>query len=154
MTKNEIAGFTLAGLALKKKTTNANGQAAIDCGNLWQEFEKGNYAGKIPGKLDDQLFAVYHDYEGDYEQPYFYFIGCRVAPGSLIPAGMDSLTLTGGSYLQFVAEGKMPDCVADTWRKIWKTNLDRAYIADFEVYDERSTNWDKAVVDIFVGVRT
>jgi len=153
MNKKELSAFTLTGLSLKKKTSNANGQAAIDCGGLWQEFENGNYKNKIAGKLDGDIIAVYHSYEGDHTQPYSYFIGCRVAPGSAVPEGMDSLTLTGGSYLQFVAEGKMPDCVADTWRKIWKTDLDRAYTADFEVYDERSMDWNKAVVDVFVGIR-
>ena len=67
--------ITLIGLSLKTKTTNANGQSNIDCGNLWQEFEKENYADKIPGKLSDEILAVYHQYEGDYTKPFSYFIG-------------------------------------------------------------------------------
>ena len=43
-----IKEFRLIGLSLKTKTTNENGQSAIDCGSLWQQFEKGNYAEKIP----------------------------------------------------------------------------------------------------------
>ena len=46
MDKIEIKEFRLIGLSLKTKTTNL--QRTIDCGNLWQEFEKGNYAEKIP----------------------------------------------------------------------------------------------------------
>jgi predicted transcriptional regulator YdeE len=153
MNKTERGAFTLIGLALKKKTSNANGQSAIDCGSLWQEFEKGNYAGKVPGKLDNELIAVYHRYEGDHTKPFSYFIGCRVAAGSVVPEGMDSLTIEKATYQQFTAKGKMPDCVADTWREIWKMDIDRAYIADFEVYDERSQDWNNAVVDIFIGVK-
>ncbi|MEJ0104350.1 MAG: hypothetical protein WDO19_18085 [Bacteroidota bacterium] len=73
MTITEIAAFTLTGLALKTKTWNADGRSAIDCGSLWQQFEKGNYADKIPGKLDNDIIAVYHNYEGDHTQPLFLF---------------------------------------------------------------------------------
>jgi len=153
MTKTEIPAFTLTGLTLKTKTSNANNQSAIDCGTLWQQFEKGNYADKIPGKSDNDIIAVYHSYEGDHTQPYSYFIGCRVAPASEVPDGMDSLTIEKASYQQFIAKGKMPDCVADAWRQIWQTDINRAYTADFEVYDERSKDWNNAVVDIFIGVK-
>ncbi len=63
------------GLALTHTTTNENNQSAIDCGTLWQEFEKGNYASKIPEKINDEIIAVYHGYEGDHTKPYHYFIG-------------------------------------------------------------------------------
>ncbi len=66
MDKIDLEEITLIGLALKTKTTNANGQSNIDCGNLWQEFEKENYAGRIPCKLSNDILAVYHQYEGDY----------------------------------------------------------------------------------------
>ena len=55
----EIYDIHLVGLSLKEKTVNANGQSAIDCGNLWQEFEKNNVAGTIPRKLSDEVFGVY-----------------------------------------------------------------------------------------------
>jgi len=66
---------------------------------------------------------------------------------------MDGLTIEKANYQEFVAKGKMPDCVANTWREIWQMDIDRAYIADFEVYDERSKDWNNAVVDIFIGVK-
>src|SRR4051812_30578353 len=72
------AGFRLIGLKLNKKTTNKGGQSAVDCGNLWQKFVKERAAERIPGKLSDDLYAVYFDYEGDYTQPFSYFIGSRV----------------------------------------------------------------------------
>ena len=155
MNTTGIEEFTLTGLALKHKTTNANGQSAIDCGSLWQEFEKGNYADKIPGKLDNDIIAVYHSYEGDHTKPFSYFIGCRVATGFSAPpgSGMDTLIIEKGTYQKFIAKGKMPDCVANAWREIWATDIPRAYIADFEVYDERSKDWSNAVVEIFIGVK-
>lgn len=38
------------------------------------------------------------------------------------------------------------------WDKIWEANIKRAYKADFEVYDERSRDWDSAEVDIFINI--
>lgn len=153
MDKIEIKEFKLVGLALKTKTTNENGQSAIDCGNLWQKFETENLADNIPGKLSDEIYAVYYNYEGDYTKPFSYFIGCKVKTDAEVVPGMDSLDIPGGSYQKFIAKGIMPDCVANSWKKIWTTDVPRAYRADFEIYDERSKDWKDAEVEIFISVQ-
>ena len=153
MNKFELEEIQLTGLALKTKTFNANGQSAIDCGKLWQEFTSGNYADKIPGKLSDEIFAVYHEYEGDHTEPYSYFIGCKANAGSQVPSGMSRLIIPAAQYQKISAKGKMPDCVADAWRAIWRSDISRAYRFDFELYDERSRDWSNAKVDIFIGVK-
>ena len=153
MDKIEIKEFKLVGLALKTKTTNENGQSAIDCGNLWQKFETENLADNIPGKLSDEIYAVYYNYEGDYTKPFSYFIGCKVKTDAEVVPGMDSLDIPGGSYQKFIAKGIMPDCVANSWKEIWTTDIPRAYQADFEIYDERSKDWKNAEVEIFISVQ-
>jgi len=50
--------FKLIGLKLDKKTFNANGQAAVDCGSLWQRFMGDGIANKIPSKTSENLYAV------------------------------------------------------------------------------------------------
>ena len=147
-----IDELSLIGLALKGKTTNANGQSAIDCGNMWQQFEKEGYQQKIPGKLSEEIFAVYHQYESDWTQPYAYFIGCKVKAGTAVPEELTGLTIPAGAYQQIRAKGQMPDCVADAWRAIWKSDIPRKYTADFEVYDHRSRDWNNAEVDIFIAI--
>jgi predicted transcriptional regulator YdeE len=145
-------GFQLIGLSLKHQTTNINGQSAIDCGNLWQEFEKTNCAALIPAKLSANIFAVYHNYEGDHTQPYSYFIGCEVQPGTEVPNELTELMIPAGLYKQITVKGNMPDCVAKGWEEIWKSNINRAYRPDFEVYDERSRDWQNAEVGIYLSV--
>lgn len=54
--------------------------------------------------------------------------------------------------------GKMPAVCIDMWQNIWKMNEaglggKRAYIADFEVYDQRSQNPKQTVLDIYIGVQ-
>ena len=152
MEKISLAEIKLIGLSLGRKTTNENGQSAIDCGSHWQKFEAGKYVERIPNKINDEIFAVYHDYESDHTGPYSYFIGCKVDDNTVAPEGMDSLVIPEAEYVKIIAKGIMPDCVANAWRGIWAGNLERTYRADFEIYDERSKDWNAAEVEIYVGV--
>ncbi|CAN5914992.1 hypothetical protein BH11BAC7_BH11BAC7_20170 [soil metagenome] len=153
MNEIHLEQFKLIGLSLGRKTTNENVQSAIDCGYLWQKFEKENYADKITGKISDEIIAVYYEYEGDHTKPYSYFIGYKVNANAVVPEGLDSIIIPKANYQQLTAKGKMPDCVANTWMEIWKSEIPRAYQADFEVYDERSKDWNNSEVDIFLSVR-
>ena len=148
----ELEEITLIGLSLGSTTTNENGQSGKDCGALWQKFEKGNYAETIPGKLTNEIIAVYHRYEGDYTKPFSYFIGVKVKPDTEVPHGLEKMSIPKSSYQKIVSKGTMPDCVANTWKDIWNSPIARAYHSDFEIYDERSKDWSKAEVDIFVSV--
>ncbi len=147
----EIKPFVLVGISIK--TTNKDGRSNIDCGNLWQKFEMENYADRIPGKQNDKVFAVYYEYEGDHTQPFSYFIGCSVQQHIDVPTEMKALLVPGGSYQLFKATGKMPDCVANTWKAIWNANIERSFQYDFEVYDERSLDWNTAEVDIYISTK-
>lgn len=145
--------FKLTGLKLNKKTFNANGQAVEDCGNLWQQFISEAVADKITRKLSHDIYAVYFEYEGDHTQPYSFFIGCKVANDAETPDGLQSIEIPNQDYSIVTAKGKMPDCVANAWQDIWKSNIERAYGFDFEVYNELSANWENAVVAIYLSVK-
>lgn len=152
MNKIEIAAFKLIGLGLKIKTTNEDSQSNTDCGNLWQRFEKEQYADRIEDKLSNELFAVYHSYDGDHTKPFSYFIGCKVKIDAKVPEGMDSLIIADGKYQLFRSSGKIPDCIINTWKEIWNSNLQRTYKTDFEVYGEKSKDWSNAEIEIFLSV--
>lgn len=143
----------LIGIALPHKTSNENNQSTKDCGNLWQKFEKESYLNKIPGKVDNTLYAVYHKYEGDFSQPFYYFIGAAVNPGTKVPKELESLLIPAGNYRKFIAHGQMPNCIASTWQEVWNQDIPRAYSVDFEVYDERSHDRSNAEVDIYISLK-
>ena len=143
--------FTLAGLKLDKKTVNANGQSAVDCGQLWQQFVSEGIAGKISDKVNDTIYAVYFDYDGDRSNPYSFFIGCEVPADKEIPEGLDTLVIPAQDYAVITAKGKLPDCVADAWHDIWKSDINRAYGYDFEVYNNLSA-WRDTGVDIHISL--
>ncbi|WP_138432102.1 GyrI-like domain-containing protein [Fodinibius saliphilus] len=153
MKQTELQEITLIGLSLPEKTTNENGQAQKDCGKLWERFQAEGCITKIPNKLDDEIYAVYHDYDGDFTQPYSYFIGCKVSPGTKVPEGLYQLTIPKGEYRKITTSGKMPECIADAWREIWEKEeeLNRGYIADFEVYGKKDQNGEQAEIDIYLS---
>ncbi|HEU4789726.1 MAG TPA: effector binding domain-containing protein [Flavobacterium sp.] len=152
MSKLHLEEIKLIGLALNRKTSNANGQSSIDCGNLWQQFEKENYIDKIPNKLTDEIVAVYHEYEGNHTQPFSYFIGCKVPMDTKTPIGMESLIIPNQIYQKIIAKGEIPNCLINAWKEIWSSSVSRAYKTDFEVYDERSKDWSNAEVDIYISI--
>ena len=153
MNKEKKNEHKLIGLKLDKKTTNEGGQSSIDCGSLWQKFETGNFIEIISGKLGDEIYAVYFDYEGDDTKPFSYFIGCKVEIDAETPHGMDSLVIPAGNYSKVIAAGKMPDCINNSWKEIWSSDIARTYQFDFEIYDERSKDWDNAEVDVYISVK-
>lgn len=154
MEKTAKGEFQLIGLNLGRKTSNEAGQSGIDCGNLWQKFETGGFAEKIPDLLSNAIYAVYFDYEGDHSKPFSYFIGCKVKLGTKVPTGMDRLIVPSQNYSKVIAMGEMPDCLKESWSKIWTSQIDRAYQFDFEIYDDRSRDWDDAEVEIFVSSKS
>lgn len=152
METTTINQFYIIGVAVR--TTNQGGQSGVDIPQLWHKFMSEQRISKIPGRVKDTVYAVYTDYESDYTQPYTTILGCRVENLDRIPESFTGITVHTGPYLTFTAKGKMADnIVFAEWTKIWNTDLPRAYTADFEVYDERSSNPDKAIVDIYIGVK-
>jgi len=86
-------------------------------------------------------------------------IGARVKAALGIPAGMMARKVPAGHYAVFTSEGgPVEKVVVETWQKIWSaTNAElggqRAYRADFEIYDERARDPKNAQVDIYVAVK-
>ena len=91
-------------------------------------------------------FCVYTNYESDVNGDYTYFIGEEVTSFENIDKEFEALTIPGQHYAKFTNQpGPMPTVCIDMWQNIWKMNAPdlggvRAYIADFEVYDERSSD--------------
>lgn len=149
---NHTETFTVAGLAIR--TTNENQQAAQDIPALWQKFMAENTAAKIENKADDNLYCVYTDYESDFTRPYTTLIGCKVERGHPVPEGLEAREIPGGNYELFTARGKLDDgIVIQEWIRIWNSDLERVYGADFEVYSDKSWVPDNAEVDIFIGIK-
>jgi predicted transcriptional regulator YdeE len=156
---------TLTELKLVGITVRTNNATEMDprlakIGATMQRFFAENLQEKIinrknPGKI----FAVYTDYENDISGNYTYFIGEEVTSYTTHSEGLELITIPVQDYAKFTSSpGQMPHVVIDMWQQIWKMSPssfggERAYIADFEIYDERSFDPQKAVVDIYIGIK-
>ena len=147
----QLNPFKIIGIYVE--STNENGQAAHDLGELWQKFYVENIPGKIPDAIGDEVYSIYTDYETDYTGKYTAIIGLQVSSLEDIPEGLIGREFKGGTYTKFVAKGSMPNAVVDTWKEIWgKDNLlGRKYTADFEVYGAQSQNGENSEVDIYIA---
>jgi len=104
-------------------------------------------------------FCVYTNYESDVNGDYTYFIGEEVTSFDKVDKEFEILTIPVQNYAKFTNQpGPMPAVCVDMWQNIWKMNAsdlggDRAYIADFEVYDQRSHDHNNVILDIYIGIR-
>lgn len=153
MTKQTLDSLSIMGISVR--TSNADpGKTTADISGLWQRFLGENLAAKIPGKIDSTVFCVYTDYETDHTGGYTTILGCRVASLEDVPDGMVGVTIPGGAFQQFTCRGNLSQGVVyQAWLDIWKTDLNRTYVADYEMYGAAAMNPEDATVDIFVGVQ-
>jgi len=151
MSVQKIGAFSVIGISVR--TTNENGQASQDIPALWGKFMSEGILEKIPNKIDNTLYCIYTDYEKDHTKPYTTILGCKVENLNNIPEEMVSKTFEEANYEKFVAKGNlMQGAVFSEWTKIWNSGIERAFTADFEVYDNKSNDPENAVVDIFIAV--
>lgn len=146
-----IEPFNLIGIAIR--TTNEKGQAAEQIAALWARFLNDNILDTIPNKINNTVYSVYTDYEGDHTQPYTAILGCSVANLDIVPDGMMGKAIGGGNYAKISAQGDLTKgLIVREWTKIWDLDLKRAFTADYEVFDEQEINPLDAKVDFLVAV--
>jgi predicted transcriptional regulator YdeE len=124
-----------------------------------QKYFHGNLAAKINNrKKPGTTFCVFANYESDYKGDYTYFIGEEVTSFSNVDKDLETLTIPAQHYAKFTSKpGPMPSVCINMWQNIWAMSPaqlggKRAYIADFEVYDERSADHANTVLDIYIGI--
>ena len=152
MSNQKIHKFSVIGISVR--TTNENGQAGQDIPALWNKFMTEGIAEQIPNKIDNSIYCIYTEYENDHTKPYTTILGCKVENLDTIPNNMVGKTFEESTYTKYIAKGNiLQGVVFNEWIKIWNSDLDRTFTADFEVYDEKAQNLEKAEVDIFIAVK-
>lgn len=137
--------FKVVGISVR--TTNENDQAMKDIGALWNKFYFDNIMGKIPQQEGEEIISLYTDYEKDFTSPYSVILGRKVSSINSVPAGMVAKTIPASKYAVFHVEGKMPQELIKAWRWIWKSDLQRTYTGDFEIYKKENE------VDVYVSIK-
>jgi len=154
----EQGGFTVIGISAR--TSNAKEMTADGViGRQWGRLMQEGLLEKIPNKADHRIVAVYTDYASDHNGEYTFILGAKVTSDNNVPTGMVAKKIPGGKYAMFTSEkGPAPKVVPETWMKInslpqTAAGGDRAYGADFEIYDERAADPQNLVIDVYVGIK-
>jgi predicted transcriptional regulator YdeE len=110
---------------------------------------------QIPYRASEDIYAVYTDYTGDSQAEYTVLIGARVTATENTPRGMMARSVRAGRYAVFTSNPGCPEIVVpEMWRAVWAdSELVRAYLTDFEVYDAGGQNPEAAVVRLYVGIK-
>jgi len=148
--KKKVGGFKVVGLSIK--TSNEEGRAVDHINALWQFFMTENILDKLPARVDDTIYAVYSEYEGDHERPYKFSLGVRVDEELEIPEGMDGVDIPIMTYARGKAKGEQVKALVDLWTVVWESDLARSYKVDFEVYGAAFFDPKLSQVDLYLSI--
>ena len=144
--------FVIVGTALRTSPRTD----ATDIPPFWQRFLAEGIPRRLPRRSDDaSVYAVYCDYESDFNGPYTMVLGVAVAANAEVPAGMRRVRVPKGRYARFVAEGDPSRVIWQTWGHIngeWELRSERRYIADFERYPADAAPGGPTRAEVVVGL--
>ncbi len=150
----------LIGLTARTNIKNEMNPQTAKIGELAGRFWSQNLASHLAQRKNPGVtFSVYTEYASDEHGDYTYFIGEEVSAFENVPAELKKLTIPATQYQKFTTpSGKMPEVVIEAWQQIWKMSAsdfggERAYLADFEVYDQRAIDPANTSLDIYIGIK-
>lgn len=139
---------TVAGISAV--TNNFAPEMSAVIGGLWEKFYAGVYT-SIPAKVNDKALEIYTDYVNDEKSDYRVMVACETKSAENSLQGLDVRTIPAGRYAKFVVRGHMVTAVADFWQQLWAIDLDRAYVCDFEEY--QNGDMENAEIHIYIGLK-
>ncbi|MEI7493617.1 MAG: GyrI-like domain-containing protein [Alphaproteobacteria bacterium] len=151
----------LVGITTRTNLASEMNLATAKIAATVQKYFHGGLSEKIKNRKNSNVtYCVYTDYESDFTGSYTYFIGEEIDSFDDLPEGFETLVIPIQNYAKFTTDsGPMPAVCIGAWQKIWtmtpaEFGNERAYIADFEVYDERALDHQNVVLDIYIGLRS
>lgn len=129
----KIDGFSVVGLSM----ITSNETASEEINALWQNFFEQSIGQDVDNRVDDVIYAVYSDYEGDHTKPYRLTVGYKIEGDPQMKDHLHHVAVQGTDYAMMGAMGEQPKALIETWTAVWQSDLDRKFETDFEVYGKR-----------------
>lgn len=154
----EEGGFTVVGIQVRTSNSKEMTSEGV-IGRQWHRFMSEELIEQIANRVDSSIVAVYTEYASDHNGDYTYVLGAKVSAAKDLPPGMVAKKIPAGRYAVFISEkGRVEQVVPAIWQRINSlpksaSGGDRAYKADYEIYDQRSANPQDARVEVHVGTR-
>lgn len=149
----------IVGIACRTDNASEMSPDNAKIGAIVAKYMQEGTASKVQNALNPYItYSIYTDYESDHTGKYTYVIGTQVSSFDGQPEDLTCITIPAQNYVRFTnGPGSMPIVCIEAWQRIWQMNSedfngDRAYKADFEVYDERAFDPQNTILDILVGI--
>ena len=142
-----IPAFSVVGLST---VISGNEKASEEINALWQSFFGQSIGQDVDNRVDDVIYAVYSDYEGDHTQPYRLTIGYKIKNEPKMKDHLHHVEIKEAEYAMMSAAGEQPKALMETWTAVWQSDLNRRFETDFEVYGKRF--FEEGVHEVLVAV--
>ena len=137
----ELKEKTIVGFAAR--TSNEDPQMGAIIGDLWKQIYTPENTEKIQNRVNAYALGLYSDYD---KEGYQVTVGFEVSDAES-RNGFAIKTIPAGRYAKFSVHGDMIEAVADSWKEIWETPLDRTFTGDFEEYLSQED------IDIYIAIK-
>lgn len=118
---------------------------------LWARAGAPGAFDHVPGRADNQLYAVLTDYDSDYTGAYTQIVGVAVSSLQDLPEGLVAVRVPPARCLTQQARGPMPQALIEAWQNIWRHSESggdpaRAFTTDLEIHHNEGA-------DIYLAIR-
>lgn len=137
----ELKEKTIVGFAAR--TGNEDPQMGAIIGGLWKQLYTPENTEKIQNRVNAYAIGLYSDYDKEGYQVTAGFEVSDAEGGN----GFAVKTIPAGRYAKFSVHGDMIEAVANSWKEIWETPLDRTFTGDFEEYLSQED------IDIYIAIK-
>ncbi|WP_433431495.1 GyrI-like domain-containing protein [Nonomuraea sp. CA-141351] len=139
MDVTERAELIVVGFAVRTTNADEMDPARAKLPALWQRAGAPGAFAHVPGRVDENLYAVLTDYESDHNGAYTQIVGTGVRTVPRLPEGMVAVRVPAAQSLKLEARGQMPQALVDAWQQVWKHTESggtpsRAFTTDLEVH--------------------
>jgi predicted transcriptional regulator YdeE len=146
----ERTELTVVGYVVRTTNADEMDPARAKLPALWQRAGAPGAFAHVPGRVDENLYAVLTDYESDHNGAYTQIVGIGVRTVPRLPEGMVAVRVPAVQALRVEARGQMPQALVEAWQRVWKHTESggtppRAFTTDLEVHHPEG-------VDLYVAV--
>ena len=137
----ELKEKTIVGFAAR--TSNEDPQMGAVIGDLWKQLYTPENTEKIQNRVNAYAIGLYSDYDKEGYQVTAGFEVSDAESGN----GFTVKPIPAGRYAKFRVHGDVIEAVANSWKEIWETPLDRTFTGDFEEYLSQED------IDIYIAIK-
>lgn len=141
-------------VGISARTNNSSPDMGEVIGGLWRKFYSEDMYPKIENKANQKACGIYTEYADEEKGDYTIAVMCEVTAcdnADTLPKGAEVRKIPAGKYAKFVVVGNQVTAVWEFWQELWKMDLNRSFVCDFEEYQNNDP--ENAEIHIYIGLK-